>query len=41
MPKIDDYELLEKIGTGSYSDVHRAKHKVLYWYSLRMVFRSL
>lgn len=28
MPKIDDYELLEKIGTGSYSDVHRAKHKV-------------
>lgn len=28
MPKLDDYELLEIIGSGSYSVVHRAKHKV-------------
>lgn len=28
MPKLNDYELLEIIGNGSYSVVHRAKHKV-------------
>lgn len=28
MPKLNDYELLEIIGSGSYSVVHRAKHKV-------------
>lgn len=28
MPKINDYELLEIIGTGSYSTVHRARNKV-------------
>ncbi|XP_055323910.1 serine/threonine-protein kinase ULK3 [Sitodiplosis mosellana] len=27
MPKLNDYELLEIIGSGSYSVVHRAKHK--------------
>lgn len=28
MPKINDFDLLEVIGTGSYSVVHRAKQKV-------------
>lgn len=28
MPKINDFELLEIIGTGSYSTVHRARNKV-------------
>lgn len=28
MPKLNDYDLLEIIGSGSYSVVHRAKHKV-------------
>lgn len=28
MPKINDYDLLEIIGTGSYSTVHRARNKV-------------
>lgn len=28
LPKIDDFDLLEIIGSGSYSTVHRAKNKV-------------
>lgn len=28
MPKLNDFELLEVIGTGSYSVVHRARQKV-------------
>lgn len=28
LPKIDDFDLLEIIGTGSYSTVHRARNKV-------------
>lgn len=28
MPKIEDFDLLEIIGTGSYSTVHRARNKV-------------
>lgn len=33
MPKLNDYELLEIIGSGSYSVVHRAKHKVSSYFS--------
>lgn len=28
LPKIDDFDLLEIIGTGSFSTVHRARNKV-------------
>lgn len=37
MPKLNDYELLEIIGSGSYSVVHRAKHKVSGIISLKLI----
>lgn len=31
LPRITDFEILEKLGAGSYATVYRARHKVYCW----------